>query len=225
MGSKPLGLIDHFKTLVLDHRLIRENPTLIEEGLARRGMKLNFKTLQNDCKKLRDLEESRNKFQAEGNQIGKEVGNKIKNGINPQSEEIKALRLQGNLIKQKVSLLEEQEKEISDYLSKQILNLPNIPSMDCPDGIDEKDNKEIRRWGEPLEQQWFKNHWEIAYNLKILDTEKSAKISKSRFITLFNEGARLERALINFMLDTHTSNGYKEVLPPVLINSTSLTGS
>ena len=188
-------------------------------------MKVDFQPLQIHCKQLRDLEESRSKLQAKGNQIGKEVGQKIKNGVPPQSAEIKLLRSQGNEIKQKVSVLEDQEKKISDELNQQILNLPNIPSHLCPDGKDENDNQEIRRWGIPREEKNLKEHWEIAYKLGVLDTDRSSRIAKSRFITLFNEGARLERALINFMLDMHASKGYKEVLPPVLVNTSSLTGS
>ncbi len=210
---------------MLDHRLIRENPTLIKEGMERRGIKVDFEPLQVKSKKLRDIEESRSNLQAKGNHIGKEVGQKIKSGSNPQSEAIKLLRTQGNEIKQQVTLLEIQEKEISEDLNEQILNLPNIPSKFCPEGKNEEDNKEVRRWGSPREEEKLKEHWEIAFKLGLLDTERSSRIAKSRFITLFNQGARLERALINFMLDMHHANGYKEVLPPFLVNSSSLKGS
>ncbi len=210
---------------MLDQRLIRENPTLIEEGLNRRGIKVDLKPLQLNSNELKNIEESRSKLQGKGNQIGREVGQKIKNGNDPQSNEIQILRKEGNEIKKKVALLEEKEKLISEKLNKQILNLPNIPSPNCPFGKDEKDNKEIRRWGDPRKEKGLKEHWEIAYDLDLLDTEKSGRIAKSRFVTLFNQGARLERALINFMLDIHTQKGYIEVLPPVLVNTASLTGS
>ena len=84
---------------------------------------------------------------------------------------------------------------------------------------DEKDNQVRRRWGNPLEGKFFNEHWEIAESLNLFDTERSAKISQSRFVTLLDQGARLERALINFMLDLHTAKGYKEVLPPALVNT------
>ena len=210
---------------MLDQRLIRENPTLIEEGLKCRGMKVDLSPLQISSNKLRDIEESRSNLQAEGNRIGKEVGERIKNGVDPTSDELKVLREEGNSIKKQVALLEEKEKLISDDLKKHILNLPNIPSSNCPLGKDETDNQEIRRWGEARKEKGLREHWEIASNLELLDTEKSGRIAKSRFVTLFNQGAKLERALINFMLDIHTQKGYIEVLPPALINSSSLTGS
>ena len=89
----------------------------------------------------------------------------------------------------------------------------------------EKDNTEIRRWGEPISGNNLKEHWEIANQLNLWDTEKSSIIAKSRFVTLFNQAAKLERALINFMLDLHVKKGYSEVLPPALVNTASLTGS
>ena len=210
---------------MLDQRLIRENPTLIEEGLRLRGMKVDLKPLQEKSNELKNIEEARSNLQAKGNQIGREIGQKIKTGVNSKSPELKDLRDQGNEIKKQVSLLEEKEKIISTDLQKQILNFPNIPSSNCPLGKDEKENKVIRRWGNPREENGLKEHWEIAFQLDLLDTERSSRIAKSRFVTLFNEGAKLERALINFMLDSHIAKGYKEVLPPVLVNSSSLTGS
>ena len=193
--------------------------------MKRRGLDVDFQPLQIKSKELRDLEELRSTLQSKGNQIGKEVGQKIKSGLAPQSDEIKLLRSEGNEIKQKVTLLEAQEKQISEDLKTQILNLPNIPSKLCPEGKDEKDNQEVRRWGTPRTEGNLKEHWEIAFSLNLLDSERSTRIAKSRFITLFNQGARLERALINFMIDMHYKKGYKEVLPPFLVNSSSLTGS
>ena len=210
---------------MLDQKLIRENPTLIEEGLNRRGLKVDLTSLHEKSIELKNIEGSRSNLQAKGKNIGKEVGQKINNGVDPNSNELKVLRNEGNAIKKQVALLEEKEKLISDLLKNQILNLPNIPSPKCPIGEDEKNNQEIRRWGKPREGKELKDHWEIASNLGLLDTEKTGRIAKSRFITLFDEAARLERALINFMLDIHTQKGYKEVLPPALVNTNSLTGS
>ena len=212
-------------TLVLDQRLVRENPNLIARELGRRAVKLDIVPLQKIAQKQRDLEELRSNLQAEGNKIGKEVGQKIKNGISPKSEEIADLKSQGNRIKKKVAAIEEEEKSLLDKLRKDLLSFPNLPSPECPDGNSEKDNQEIRRWGNPRKDENLLEHWEIAENLTLFDTERSVRISQSRFVTLINQGARLERALINFMLDLHAAKGYKEVLPPVLVNSTSLTAS
>ncbi len=210
---------------MLDQRLVRENPSLITSALARRGVKVDLIPLQKIAQQQRDLEEERSNLQASGNLIGKTVGQKIKTGSDPKSVEITELKLQGNQIKKQVALLEEQEKTISAKLKEELLRFPNLPSQECPDGKNEKDNKEIRFWGEPRKEENLKEHWQIAEHLCLFETERSAKISQSRFVTLLNQGARLERALINFMLDLHTAKGYKEVLPPVLVNTTSLTGS
>ncbi len=210
---------------VLDQRLVRENPTLIALELERRGMQVDLAPLQQIAQQQRDLEEKRSNLQAEGNRIGKQVGQLIKTGLDPTSNEIINLRKEGNLIKQEVSLLEEEEKKASFALKEKLLSLPNLPSKECPDGKGENDNQEIRRWGNPRKDNNLFEHWEIADQLKLFETERSARISQSRFVTLINEGARLERALINFMLDLHTSKGYKEILPPVLVNTESLTGS
>ena len=210
---------------MIDQRLLRENPNLISEGLKSRGMDIDLGPLQKLCKDLKDLEEKRNSLQAKGNSIGKDVGEKIKQGLSRDSEEISNLRIKGNEIKKQVGIIEEEEKSISNKLNEQILCLPNLPEKDSLIGKNEKDNKEVRRWGEHISGKNFKEHWEIANQLNLWDSEKSSAIAKSRFVTLFKQAAKLERSLINFMLDLHVKKGYLEVLPPALINTASLTGS
>jgi len=210
---------------VLDQRLVRENPELIAAQLGRRGMDVDLSSLQQIAQHQRDLEQQRSTLQAEGNRIGKVVGQKIKGGADPQGSEVAELRQQGNAIKQKVSVLEDEEKELASKLKTELLTFPNLPSAETPDGRDENDNIEVRRWGQPREQEGLEEHWAIADRLGLLDSERSVRIAQSRFVTLFGQGARLERALINFMLDLHSDKGYREVLPPVLVNSDSLTGS
>ena len=210
---------------MLDQRLVRENPELIAAQLGRRGMDVDLTSLQLIAKQQRNLEEQRSSLQAEGNRIGKEVGQKIKAGADPKGAEVAELRQQGNAIKQKVAVLEDEEKQLATQLKTQLLTFPNLPSSDSPDGKDENDNVEVRRWGQPREEQGLEEHWAIADRLGLLDSERSVRIAQSRFVTLLGQGARLERALINFMLDLHTGKGYREVLPPVLVNSASLTGS
>ena len=210
---------------MIDQRLLRSNPALIEEGLKLRGMSIDLAPLQKLSKDLKDLEERRNILQAKGNSIGKEVGQKMKQGISASSEEISNLRSKGNQIKKQVGLIEEEEKSITEKLNDQILRLPNIPAKDSLKGKSEKDNQEIRRWGEPLNRKDLKQHWEISNQLNLWDTDRSSRIAKSRFVTLFKHAAKLERSLINFMLDLHVKKGYLEVLPPALVNTASLTGS
>jgi len=210
---------------VIDQRLVRDNPEVIAQQLKRRGKSIDLTSLQLIARQQRGLEEERSTLQADGNRIGKEVGLKIKGGADPNGEEVAALRQQGNAIKQKVAVFEEEEKALSSQLRDQLLSLPNLPSPLCPDGKSEDDNVEVRRWGTPRIEEGLEEHWQIAQRLNLFDTERSVRIAQSRFVTLMGQGARLERALINFMLDLHTSKGYREVMPPVLVNTASLTGS
>ncbi len=213
---------------VLDQRLLRNDPTLITAPLARRGLATDLSGLQQLALQARDLEQQRSELQAEGNRIGRKVGERIRAGAAPGGEEVKELREQGNRIKQQVAELEEQEKGIETQLLEQLLVLPNLPSPLCPTGRSEADNVEVKRWGTPrlpATGEELQEHWQIAERLGIVDSERSVRIAQSRFVTLLGQGARLERALINFMLDRHSQRGYTEVLPPILVNTASLTAS
>ena len=205
--------------------MLRDNPELISEQLGRRGMQVDLTGLQLIAKQQRDLVEQRSDLQAEGNRVGKEVGALIKGGAAPGGDEVKALREKGNHIKQQVAVLEEEEKSLEARLREQLLALPNLPLAETPDGKSEADNVEVKRWGTPRTEGELEEHWEIAERLGLFETERSVRIAQSRFITLIGQGARLERALISFMLDQHIAKGYREVMPPILVNSASLTGS
>ena len=213
---------------MLDQRLLRDHPERITAQLGRRGMELDLTGLQLIARQERDLEEQRSNLQAEGNRIGKEVGQRIKAGDAPDSAEVRTLRDQGNRIKQQVAVLEDEGKALQLRLRTELLGLPNLPAAETPEGRSEADNVEIKRWGTPrlaTAEAPLDEHWQIAERLGLFETERSVRIAQSRFVTLIGQGARLERALINFMLDRHTSRGYKEVMPPILVNSASLTGS
>ena len=215
---------------MLDQRLLRDNPERIVEQLARRGLRLDLTGLQLVARQERDLEERRSGLQAEGNRIGREVGQRIRAGADPAGAEVAALREAGNRIKQQVAVLEEEEKALEARLHDQLLALPNLPSPHTPEGPDETANVVVKLWGEPRrgplgDGSPLQEHWQIAERLGLLDTERSVRIAQSRFVTLLGDGARLERALIAFMLDLHGRRGYTEVMPPILVNSASLTGS
>ncbi|EAQ74275.1 MULTISPECIES: serine--tRNA ligase [unclassified Synechococcus] len=214
---------------MLDQRLLRDNPELIVEQLGRRGMTLDLTALQLIARQERDLEQQRSDLQAEGNRIGRQVGELIRGGEAPHSPEVQALRDRGNTIKQQVAVLEEEEKSLETRLREQLLAFPNLPSPHCPDGAGEAENVERRRWGTPrmpvAGEPSLEEHWQIAERLGLIDSERSVRIAQSRFVTLIGQGARLERALISFMLDQHASRGYREMLPPILVNSASLTAS
>lgn len=213
---------------MLDQRLLRDNPELIAAQLARRGVTVDLSGIQLLARQERDLEQQRSELQAEGNRIGKQVGQLIQGGAAPASPEVQHLRDSGNRIKQQVAVLEDEEKALELRLREHLLTLPNLPSVDTPDGRDERDNIEVLRWGEPRLCEPGDNleeHWQIAERLGLFESERSVRIAQSRFVTLLGAGARLERALISFMLDLHGRKGYQEVLPPILVNSASLTGS
>ena len=214
---------------MLDQRLLRDDPALISGQLARRGIELDLTGLQTIAIQERDLQERRSTLQAEGNRIGKAVGQQIQAGASPDGPEVRELREQGNSIKQQVAGLEEEEKVLEARLREQLLTLPNLPDPRVPEGRSEADNVEVSTWGNPRRPgpgETLQEHWQIAERLGLLDSgERSVRIAQSRFVTLLGQGARLERALIAFMLDRHTDRGYTEVMPPILVNSASLTGS
>jgi seryl-tRNA synthetase len=211
---------------VLDQRLLRDDPDQISLGLARRGIDIDLHGLQSIALQERDLEARRSELQAEGNRVGREVGQRIQAGASPKGPEVIELRERGNRIKQEVAGLEEEERRLEVRLREQLLSLPNLPSHRTPDGGSEADNVERKRWGQPRPATAeLEEHWQIAERLGLLESERSVRIAQSRFITLIGAGARLERALISFMLDRHTARGYTELQPPILVNSASLSGS
>ncbi|GBF80566.1 serine--tRNA ligase [Aphanothece sacrum] len=213
---------------MLDLKQIRENPEQIQELLHRRGISPEYDLnpiLERDGQQ-RELELIRTQLQARSNEIGKLIGQKMKSGGKDKETEINALKDEGNQIKSNLNELEPQEKELKAQIEALLLQLPNLPSLSTPIGKSEADNREIRRWGdEYLPKIEVLPHWEIAEKLGILEVERAVKIAQSRFIALMGAGAALERALINFMLDTQIKAGYVEVIPPVLINSSSLQGT
>jgi seryl-tRNA synthetase len=214
---------------VLELKQIRDNLSLVEEKLKSRSSTAEYgETLQTILKldqQQRELEVTRTQLNARSNEIGKLVGQKSRQ--EGSAEEVAALKIEGQGIKNQVSELDPQEKDIKTQLRNLLLQLPNLPSDSTPIGKDERENVEIRRWGDeylPTNVDILP-HWEIGEKLGILDTKKAVKVAQSRFVSLIGAGAALERALINFMLDTQIKAGYLEVLPPILVNSASLEGT
>jgi seryl-tRNA synthetase len=125
-----------------------------------------------------------------------------------------------------IKVREERLRELDEQSQTSLLNIPNIPHESVPAGRDETDNPEVRKWGEPGQFAFEPlNHWDIAETLGIIDFERGAKIAGARFSLMKGYGAKLERALMNFMLDTNTAKGYQEVFPPILVNRESMTGT
>lgn len=212
---------------MLDLKQIRENPEEVQKRLDSRGGSYDIAPILQLNQQQKALELERSSLQGRGNEIGKLVGQKVKSGSDVNSPEILAMKTEGNEIKSKLAQLEPQEKEIKAAIDQKILDLPNLPSETTPIGKDERENVEVKRWGEEYKptNPNILPHWEIGEKLGILDFERAVKIAQSRFVNLIALGAALERALINFMLDRHIVAGYTEVLPPILINSDSLRGT
>jgi len=164
-------------------------------------------------------------LQAESNEIGKQVGIKMKSGA--PEEEIQALKARSPEIKQQLAELEPKEKSLREESNSILMTLPNLPSETTPIGVNENENVEVRRWGDEYKttRTDILPHWEIGEKLGILNFDRAVKISQARFVNLIGVGAALERALIQFMLNTHTANGYIEVAPPLLVNTASMTGT
>jgi len=211
---------------VLDIKQIRENPQAIQDRLKLRG-DYDLQPILDLDEQRRQLEQQRIQLETRSNEIGKQVGEKIKGGSDPKGAEIKALKEEGQQIRENLSELEPKEKEILAQIEALLLPIPNLPSESTPIGKSEEENVEVRRWGDEYlpDNPNLLPHWEIGENLGILNFERGVKIAQSRFVSLVGAGAALERALVQFMLDTHTSNGYVEVMPPLLVNSTSLQGT
>ncbi len=210
---------------MLDQKLIRENPTFVEKFLSLRGKGFNISQINTLTIQKKEIDIEISTLQSESKKLSKLIGQEIRNSNNPNSQELNKLKDKGNKYRIKVSELEDKKRILDKQINDEILRLPNFPSKDAPLGQSEKDNKQIKAWGDPLKKHNAKSHWEIGEDLNIFDSIKSTKISRSRFITLTGNGARLERALINFMLDIHSKNGYLELMPPALVNSESLQGS
>ena len=158
------------------------------------------------------------------NSSSKEIGALIQAGKREEAETKKA---EVAKLKEKQSELEAARKEVEAKMDELLADLPNIPANDVPVGADESDNIEIGRWGEPSEFDFeIKDHVDLGESLGILDLERATKIAGARFAILNGKGARLERALINFMLEVHTErHGYKETLPPFIVNAKALFGT
>lgn len=210
---------------MLDLKQIRENPDQILAKLQLRNANYNLKPLLELEIQQRKLQQQNTELQARSNEIAKLVGQKMK--TEGETEEVKQLKEEGNELKMRLALLEPQERELKIKIQEKLLELPNLPSKTTPQGKDEKENVEVRRWGDEYipNNQNILPHDEIGEKLGIIDSQRAVKVAQSRFITLIGAGAALERALISFMLDSQIAAGYVEVMPPILVNSNSLRGT
>ncbi len=211
---------------MLDIKLIREKPDFVKERLKLRdeSLPLMIDEILAVDKERRTIISEVEQLKADKNKISKEIGMLFKQGKRDEAERAKEIVHAKN---KKIEQLEKDLKEVEERFNRLLLTVPNIPAPDVPIGKDEEENVEIRRWGEPKVFDFEPlPHYEIGEKLGILDFERGAKLSGSRFTVMFKEAARLERALINFMLDIHTKHhGYTEVWSPVLVKPEILQGT
>ena len=207
---------------MLDLKFFRENRDAVAESLRKRGGDFHLDRIRTLDDQRRDLLCEVEKLKGRRNKASQEIGRLQKN-----KEDASLLIGEMKKVSSGIRELDARRSDIEETLNAQLLTLPNIPHPDVPVGRDERDNEEIGTWGRKTEFDFApKPHWEVGESLDILDFERGAKITGARFTLYKGAGARLERALINFMLDLHTSeHGYEEVLPPFIVNADSMTGT
>lgn len=207
---------------MLDIKRLRSEPDEIKEALERRGVKAPLDEFIKLDEKRRQVIVKAEEKKALRNKVSTEIAAGRRAGVDV-SAKIAAMKKVGEEIK----ALDIHLRDIEKQLEEIVLELPNTPLADVPDGWDETANVTLRTYGKPREFNFTpKAHWEIGAALDIIDQERGTKVAESRFTLLKGAGARLERALINFFLDLHTGeHGYTELFPPILINSTSMRGT
>lgn len=212
---------------MLDIKLIRTQPDRVKELLSRRqrDYSAEIDQLLHWDQQMRQLETRRSHLQSQSNEISRQIGQKMRSGADANA--IEALKAESQHVKEELAALEPQEKELREHIHQLLLTLPNLPSEQTPIGRDERENVEVRRWGDEYKPQLEnpKPHWEIGEALGILEFARAVKIAQTRFVALVGAGAELERAITQFMLATHIARGYTEVLPPLLVNSATMTGT
>jgi len=209
---------------MLDLNFVRNNLPLVEEKLRQRGMdpSVVLKDFRDIDAQRRDAITSVETMKAQRNRVSDEIAKLKKSG-----QDATALMAETKEMREKIPALEKAAGEFESRLQEILAGIPNLPNDSVPVGKSERDNVEVRRWGTAPKFDFVaKPHWELGEQLGVLDLERAAKLSGSRFAVYWDFGAKLERALANFMLDLHTrEHGYTEVLPPYLVNSESMYGT
>ena len=208
---------------MLDIKVIRENPDKVKAALKTRNA--DYDSYIDDILKIdeerRKISTETDALKAEQNKASKQIPVMKKNGEN--TDELMAK------MKEIAEKIKDDDKVISDLEAKQrdtLLRIPNIPSETTPIGKDDSENVEVRKWGEPTKFDFEPlAHWDLGKNLGILDPETAAKVTGARFHFYKGLGARLERSIISYFLNTHTEHGYTEILPPYMANRASMTGT
>lgn len=211
---------------MLDIRFVREHLDEVATAMENRNHSWDseyFKELDESRRSLIGQEEE---LLNQRNVLSKSIGKLMGEG---KKDEAEATKAQVSELKDRIADLSAKRAEAEEKLNDLLMGTPNMPADTTPVGKDENDNPEVRRWGTPRDFEAegieMKPHWDLGADLGIIDAERAVKLAGSRFVLLGGLGARLERALINFMADTHISRGYKEWWCPAMANATTLTGT
>ena len=206
---------------MLDIRYLRDNLDEAEARLASRGAAAGLESFRTLDARRRALLGESEALKAERNSVSALIGQTRDKG------QVQAEIVRMKAVSAHIKELDEELRQVEDELRGLLLTVPNLPDAACPLGSSEADNLEVRRWGTPRHFAFPPQpHWELGETLGILDFERAAKLAGARFSVGLKTGARLERALINFMLDLHTAgNRYVEVLPPFMVNRDTMTGT
>lgn len=207
---------------MLDIRTLRENYHKVRDALRKRGKKTNLSIVRDLDAKRREILQKAEELKARRNKVSKEIPSRKKAG-----EDVTPLLAEMKHVGTEIKEYDEQIGQIDEELSSLMMTIPNVPDESVPAGTDDTENVVVRKFMEPTEFAFEpKPHWEIGSALGILDAERAAKATGARFIYYVGAGARLERACINLMLNTHTEkHGYTEVIPPFLANEKSMEGT
>lgn len=207
---------------MLDLKRIRNNFDEVKAGLARRGEDYDLEGVVALDEKRREILQEVEQLKGRQNTVSKEIPKLKKAG-----EDVSSIMKEMKELSPKIKEMDGELKRVEEKLKTRLLAIPNIPNPDVPIGDSDEDNVEVRKWGQPREFDFeFKAHWDVGTDLNILDFETAAKVTGARFTFYRGLGAKLERALISFMLDLHVEkHGYTEILPPYMVNRDSMTGT
>lgn len=211
---------------MLDIRFVREHLDEVATAMKNRNHSWDSEYFQELDESRRSVIGQEEELLNQRNVLSKSIGKLMGEG---KKEEAEAAKAQVTELKDRIAQLSAKRAEVEDKLNDLLMGTPNMPADSTPVGKDENDNPEVRRWGTPRDFEAegieMKPHWDLGADLGIIDAERAVKLAGSRFVLLGGLGARLERALINFMADTHTSRGYKEWWCPAMANANTLTGT
>lgn len=211
---------------MLDIRFVREHLDEVATAMKNRNHSWDSEYFQELDESRRSVIGQEEELLNQRNVLSKSIGKLMGEG---KKEEAEAAKAQVTELKDRIAQLSVKRAEVEDKLNDLLMGTPNMPADSTPVGKDENDNPEVRRWGTPRDFEAegieMKPHWDLGADLGIIDAERAVKLAGSRFVLLGGLGARLERALINFMADTHTSRGYKEWWCPAMANANTLTGT